>query len=572
MGRRHLRFKINVSILAAAAILAVVCIGLFYPYQKRQQTRRLEEIRVLLTAIYDQRREDLANEIFAEQAEALDVSLKNMMSVPGVTALHVYRLDGKLLRSTQHAGAQSLSLQERARLDAGASFGQVEAAGRPLAEFGTVIEVIGERVGYLKIYFDLGELEQDTQISMLLIVGGLILMLGIMALSLNLMLTRSVLRPVQALQEAIRKLRRGALGEQVAVVRSDEIGDMAAAFNAMSIQLKTQNENLVASMKARDDYFSKMEKSNLALEKLNLELESRVEERTAQLRSSYEKLREQIGERERALREKERLEERLAQSRKMEALGLLAGGVAHDLNNVLSGIVSYPDLLLMELPEESLLRTPIETMRSSGQKAAAIVQDLLTLARRGVTNTEVVDFNVEVVQDYIESAEYRKLLDFHPGVEVDVHLATDLHPIRGSAMHLRKTLMNLVSNAAEAQPDGGEIRIATENRHVAAGEEETDMAAGDYVVLRVSDKGDGIATEDMGRIFEPFYTKKKMGRSGTGLGMAVVWGTVQDHHGFIHPVSHPGKGTQFELFFPATREKKNATGSAPSHGRIYRRG
>jgi signal transduction histidine kinase/HAMP domain-containing protein len=559
MGKRRLRFKINISIMAAAVILVGFFFAFFYPYQERQHHRRMEEIRVLLNAVYDQRREELANEMFAGQTGALAASLNEMMTVPGVVALNVYRLDGQPLLSTMISEIAGLPSRERSLLNQRASFEKTAMADRAFAEFGTAVEVIGERVGYLKIQFDLAELERDARASALLVSGGLIVVIAIMSLALNLMLSRSVLRPVQALQGAIRKLRQGVLGEQVEVITQDEIGEMAAAFNGMSTQLETQHRRLAASMKARDEYFAKMEQSHQALEKLNTELESRVEERTMQLRSSYEKLRAEIVERERTDQEKKILEERLARSRKMEALGLLAGGVAHDLNNVLSGIVSYPDLLLMELPADSRMRRPIETIQDSGQKAAAIVQDLLTLARRGVTHTEVINFNDDVVLDYLKSAEHEKLLVFHPSVRIQTRLSGDIYNIRGSVVHLRKTVMNLISNAAEAQPDGGEITIATENRYVEAplpGYEQVEE--GEYVVLGVADRGIGIASEDLNRIFEPFYTKKVMGRSGTGLGMAVVWGTVQDHQGYIDVVSTPGKGTTFEIFFPVVAEEKAA--------------
>ena len=261
-----------------------------------------------------------------------------------------------------------------------------------------------------------------------------------------------------------------------------------------------------------------------------------------------------ITERRRAEKEKEELMESLNHSRKMEALGTLAGGVAHDLNNVLSGIVSYPDLLLMDIPSDSPLKQPIETMRASGQKAAAIVQDLLTLARRGVTTAEVVDLN-EVVREYLDSPECERLKSYHPLVALDVRLSPDLCPTVGSPFHLFKALINLVSNAAEAMPNGGELTIATENRRL---DEPlhgyTRIPRGQYAVLRVSDTGVGIAAEDLKRIFEPFYTKKKMGRSGTGLGMAVVWGTVQDHGGFIDVESAVGMGTALTLFFPGTEK------------------
>jgi CheY-like chemotaxis protein len=237
----------------------------------------------------------------------------------------------------------------------------------------------------------------------------------------------------------------------------------------------------------------------------------------------------------------------------MEALGTLAGGVAHDLNNILSGVVTYPELLLMDLPPESPLKKPLLTIKGSGEKAARIVQDLLTLARRGVATTEAVNVNT-VVRDYLESPECRKLLDHHPTVRVESVLAPDLGNVMGSAVHLSKTVMNLVSNAAEAMPGGGRVAIRTENRTLEApvrGYEEVE--AGQYAVLSVADQGLGISPEEIDRIFEPFYTKKVMGRSGTGLGMAVVWGTVKDHRGYIDVESREEAGTVFTLYLPATR-------------------
>ena len=248
------------------------------------------------------------------------------------------------------------------------------------------------------------------------------------------------------------------------------------------------------------------------------------------------------------------LENRLQRAEKMEALAALAGGVAHDLNNILSGIVGYPDLILMQLPENSELIDPVRTIQDSGKKAAAIVQDLLTLARRGVTTREVINFN-QIVRNYLDSPEYKKLLSYHPGVAVNLDLSRDLLNLSGSPVHLSKTLMNLVSNAAEAMPNGGRITIATENRYIdphRKGFEE--IPEGEYCVLTVSDNGKGISKEDIKKIFEPFYTKKKMGRSGTGLGMAVVWGTVQDHAGFIRIRSEVDRGAVIRLFFPATRD------------------
>jgi CheY-like chemotaxis protein len=238
----------------------------------------------------------------------------------------------------------------------------------------------------------------------------------------------------------------------------------------------------------------------------------------------------------------------------MEAIGTLAGGVAHDLNNILSGIVSYPELLLMDLDKDSPLRDPMLTIQKSGERAAAIVQDLLTLARRGVEATEVVNLN-EIVSDYLLSPEHAKLEQIHAGITLEKSLDKNLLNILGSPVHLSKTVMNLISNSTEAMPDGGKIIVSTENRHidtVKTGYDEIDK--GDYVTLTVIDSGIGIARKDIERIFEPFYTKKIMGRSGTGLGMAVVWGTVKDHRGYIDVKSTEGVGTEITLYFPVTRK------------------
>lgn len=262
-----------------------------------------------------------------------------------------------------------------------------------------------------------------------------------------------------------------------------------------------------------------------------------------------------IEERSKAVAAIDSLREQLDQSRKMEALGVLAGGVAHDLNNVLSGIVGYPDLILASLPADSPHRRYIETIRDSGLKASDIVQDLLTLARRGVMQPKVLDLNA-LIERYLASPECISLRTAHPDIRIDKRLAPDLLRMKGSPVHLQKAVMNLVVNGFEAQPESGTIVLSTENRYLdrpVQGYEQ--VAEGEYVVLEVTDAGMGIAEEDLGRIFEPFFSKKHLGRSGTGLGMTVVWGTVMDHGGYITVDSTEGRGTTFTLLFPATREQ-----------------
>ncbi len=260
-----------------------------------------------------------------------------------------------------------------------------------------------------------------------------------------------------------------------------------------------------------------------------------------------------ITERKKAEEEKRILEEKLHRSQKMESLGLLAGGVAHDLNNVLSGIVSYPELLLMDLPEESALRKPIITMMESGKRAVAIVQDLLTIARSVATPKKVVNLN-SMINDYIKSPEFRQIEMHNPAITFKYDLDKSLLNINGSYIHLRKILMNLVSNAAEAIEDSGNVIISTSNRYLDRPlKGYDDVKTGEYAVLTVSDSGTGILPADLNRIFEPFYSKKVMGRSGTGLGLAVVWNVMREHEGYIN-VTSDNNGTTFDLYFPVTRD------------------
>lgn len=291
------------------------------------------------------------------------------------------------------------------------------------------------------------------------------------------------------------------------------------------------------------------------VEAVNRELEKRVKARTKDLTESNHLLKKEIAAHQRSEKQKKDLETHLQRAQKMESLGTLAGGVAHDLNNILTGVVSYPDLLLTELSEDSPFRDALLTIKNSGEKAAAIVQDLLTLARRGVAVSNVVNLNT-IIEDYFNSPEFIKLKTYHPGVEYSVDLEDGLHNIMGSSVHLSKTIMNLISNAAESMPQGGSIRVTSENielNHPIRGY--TEIKNGSYNRITVSDTGVGIAPEEMDRIFEPFYTKKNMGRSGTGLGMAVVWGTVHDHKGYIDIQSTPGLGSRFLLYFPSTDQQ-----------------
>ncbi|MEI7636692.1 MAG: ATP-binding protein [Syntrophus sp. (in: bacteria)] len=269
----------------------------------------------------------------------------------------------------------------------------------------------------------------------------------------------------------------------------------------------------------------------------------------------YEGIAADVTQQRQAEEENRRLEGRLIRAEKMEALGTLAGGVAHDLNNVLGIVVGYSEMLMDEIDESNPLRNDLMKIMEGGNRSAAIVQDLLTLARRGVQSPKVINLNA-VITDYQKTPEFENAISSNYKVRIKTELEADLLNIMGSPMHLTKTIMNLVTNALEAMPAVGMLTITTSNQSLDKPVRGYDTVnEGDYAVVSIADTGDGISDNDIKHIFEPFYTKKVMGRSGTGLGLAVVWGTVKDHNGYIDVQSEVGKGTTFTLYFPITREE-----------------
>ena len=268
---------------------------------------------------------------------------------------------------------------------------------------------------------------------------------------------------------------------------------------------------------------------------MNRRLESRVVERT--------------GELSREMTERKIAEEKLHRAEKMEVIGLMASGVAHDLNNILSGLVSYPELMLMRLPDDSPLRQMVKAIRDSGMRAADVVADLLTVARDAAKVKTRANIN-ELILEYLQSPEADKLRNLYPQLTIETQLNRDLSRVCCSPTHVKKCLMNLVLNAAEAIEENGRILIETEQCVLSAAQAgERGVAQGEYLSITVSDSGPGIAAEDLQNIFEPFYTKKKMGRSGTGIGLTVVWSTMQDHLGTV-TVRSDETGTAFRLYFP----------------------
>lgn len=264
-----------------------------------------------------------------------------------------------------------------------------------------------------------------------------------------------------------------------------------------------------------------------------------------------------ITERNRIEAERQTLRERVVRAEKMEAIGLLAGGVAHDGSNILTGIIGFLELLLIDLYSDDNCSDLVKKTLDCAYQMEQLLNDLLSLTKSGVVPKTVLNLN-ELIDNYLSSPTHHKILSLNPNVDISLELEPGLLNVLGIKAHLTKCITNLVKNSCDAMNGKGKVRISTQNLYLDAPLIGFDLTIepGEYVVLEVVDSGTGIEPSDLGRIFEPFFTKKLRGKSGTGLGLALVYNTTKEHGGGIDVASRPGEGTKFRLFFPATRMQK----------------
>ncbi len=259
--------------------------------------------------------------------------------------------------------------------------------------------------------------------------------------------------------------------------------------------------------------------------------------------------------------ERRRLEEQLYRSQRLESVGRLAGGVAHDFNNFLTAIKGYIDLALGEVSEGSSAREDLVEAGAAADRAAALTRQLLIFSRRESMEFKPLDLNA-VVREILNML--GKLIGERFTIEVD--LADSLPRVNADAGHLEQVLMNLVVNAKDAMAEGGAIRISTADARVGKQQaSEQEVSPGNYVVLRVKDNGCGMDQQTLSRIFEPFYSNKP-GTENTGLGLSLVYGITRQHGGFIEVESTPGEWSVFSIYFPAITSESEKAESCEAQG------
>jgi PAS domain S-box-containing protein len=256
--------------------------------------------------------------------------------------------------------------------------------------------------------------------------------------------------------------------------------------------------------------------------------------------------------------ERKRLEEQLRQSQKMEAIGQLAGGVAHDFNNILTAIVGYTDLLAAEFGGNERQLEDLEEIRKAARRAAALTRQLLAFSRKQVLEPRIIDLNSVVLN---LDKMLRSLIS--ENIDLKTDLATNLAAARADPNQIEQVIMNLAINARDAMPEGGTLTIETSNATLdhAYAAQHVSVVPGDYVMLAVTDTGSGMDESTKARIFEPFFTTKPAGR-GTGLGLSTVYGIVKQSGGNIWLYSEPGKGSTFKIYLPAIEALPQDIGKA----------
>ncbi|SMC36831.1 His Kinase A (phospho-acceptor) domain-containing protein [Desulfocicer vacuolatum DSM 3385] len=554
-----LGFKINTIIISTCLIFALVCGCVLYFTSINILAQKYDENSTLLHVLFEQNREDIANEIFAEQNMALQESLNDILDVKGMAGVAVYDKKGILILSTGTNHRATLSQNEMQSLNEKSIFKKRVNSNKNMTSYSSMIKVIGEQLGYITMYYDSKSINKQLNQVAIIFISFFVMLTIFTPLILNILLYRFIINPVLTLKHSMEKLDKGSLGIKVDLSARDEIGDMGSVFNKMSETLLQNHTALENAVQTEADYALKLvnantelkrvnveiERSNNALAQLNTDLEKTVEKRTAALMESNASL-------QREMDEKEKMQKDLIRVEKLESTALLAGGIAHDFNNILSIITGNISLAQLQAEQgENISKILVDTEKACF-RARDLTKQLLTFSKGGspVKKTLVVS---ELIQETVVFALRGS------NVKYEFSIAPDLSPVNVDEGQINQVLSNIVINAGHAMPHGGTVMVTAEDLTIKAKNSfSIPLSPGPYIRISIKDTGTGIAKKNLHSIFDPYFTTKP---TGSGLGLATAHSIIEKHGGFIGVESQEKKGTTFHIYLPASMKGIHGSGS-----------
>ncbi|MBI5664679.1 MAG: response regulator [Nitrospirae bacterium] len=448
--------------------------------------------------------------VFAENKELLKGPIESILQYKETIYVQVYAPDGKLLQALAKPGREHLidlinehpDVRMKAMTEVKGSGSIISIEQSENIDFWAPV-VSGDKYTEESLFYDQGPgtggdiigyvrivlTKEEMQKMMREVVKQSIIVPVLFLIAgwiISYFIIRGIISPLKKLMTGVKSLEATGAFEKVPLETNDEIGKLASAFNDMADTLKQREE------------------------------------------------------------EKQQLEEQLRHSQKMEAVGTLAGGIAHDFNNILTVIKSYGQMLQKTGLKKEDERRFLDQILSSTHKASALTRGLLTFSRKQTINPHPVNLNLLIadIEDML-----RRIID--ESIELEVDTTKEDLIVLADKLQMEHVLINLVTNARDAMPEGGRLVISTGTidvnaRYSGAVDART---PGRYALLSISDTGTGMDLQTKERIFDPFFTTKDVGK-GTGLGMSIVYGIINQHKGYIDVRSEPGKGTAFDILLP----------------------
>ncbi|MGD0104805.1 MAG: ATP-binding protein [Rhodopila sp.] len=403
--------------------------------------------------------------------------------------------------------------------------------------------------------FTLGEGSRRLEGVVLKLLFATVLTVETTGLLLVISVGRGIQKGIMGVIQAADSFSAGDLNARANVLSRNEIGRVAYSFNDMADHIRLRMRELAVVNQHLGHEIDERKHTEAALRRMNETLEVRVSERTAKLTHLVDALRKEAADRERA-------EEALRHSQKMDAIGQLTGGIAHDFNNMLAAISGSLEMISRRMGRDGLhgLERYIKAAMTSAARATALTHRLLAFSRRQTLDPRPIDMNLLVLG--MEEL-FRNTVG--PEVRIETRLAPELHPTLCDPNQLENALLNLIINARDAMPDGGSLVIETANAVVPdrGGEprDESHLPPGDYATLIITDTGIGMTPSTLARAFDPFFTTKPHGK-GTGLGLSMVHGFVHQSCGNVLLLSREGQGTTVTIRLPQHGEATNQLAEA----------